>query len=82
MNDLVERCGTEVIDLDDPPTLAAVRSDPTTFVQGPSPVIVDEYQHERSVLAAIKAELNKDLRPGRYVLAGSTPSSAIFSRHS
>lgn len=77
LNDLAKACGAKVIDLDDPPTLDAVRSDAETFMSGPSPVLVDEYQHERSVLAAIKAQLNKDLRPGRFVLAGSTRSTSI-----
>lgn len=31
-----------------------------------------EYQHVPELLDAIKAQLNRDLRPGRYVLAGST----------
>ena len=77
LNDLADRCKAEIIDLDDPSTRDAVRADPTTFIQGSSPVLIDEYQHERSVLAAIKAELNRDLRPGRYILAGSTRSTAI-----
>jgi hypothetical protein len=67
----------EVIDLDDPPTRDAVRTDAATFVSGSSPIFVDEYQHEPAVLAAIKAELNNDLRPGRFVLAGSTRSTAV-----
>ncbi len=77
LNELAARCRTEVIDLDDPPTLDALRADPSTFVAGPSPVLIDEYQHEPSVLAAIKAELNKDLRPGRFVLTGSTRSAMV-----
>lgn len=32
----------------------------------------DEYQHVPELLAAIKAQLNRDLRPGQYLLAGST----------
>ena len=32
----------------------------------------NEYQHVPELLDAIKAQLNRDLRPGRYVLAGST----------
>ena len=34
--------------------------------------MIDEYQHVPELLDAIKAQLNRDLRPGRYVLAGST----------
>lgn len=46
-------------------------------MSGSAPIFVDEYQHEPAVLAAIKAELNTDLRPGRFVLAGSTRSTAV-----
>jgi len=66
-----------VIDLDDPPTRDAVRTDAATFVSGSGPIFIDEYQHEPAVLAAVKAELNNDLRPGRFVLAGSTRSTAV-----
>jgi hypothetical protein len=33
---------------------------------------IDEYQHAPAILDAIKAELNRELRPGRFVLTGST----------
>jgi uncharacterized protein len=69
---LASRLGRVVIDCDDPATRAAVRTDPGRFVGGPSPVLIDEYQHVPEILDAIKAELNRDLSPGRFVLAGST----------
>lgn len=77
LRELARHCGAQVLDLDDPGTLDAVRADAATLLSGPSPVLVDEYQHDRSVLATIKAELNNDLRPGRFILAGSTRSTAI-----
>jgi uncharacterized protein len=61
-----------VIDCDDLATRAAVRDDPARFVESDQPVLIDEYQHVPELLDAIKAQLNRDLRPGRYVLAGST----------
>lgn len=61
-----------MIDCDDPATRSAVRSDPARFVESGRPVLIDEYQHVPELLDAIKAQLNRDLRPGRYVLAGST----------
>lgn len=61
-----------VIDCDDLATRAAVRSDPARFVESDQPVLIDEYQHVPELLDAIKAQLNRDLRPGRYILAGST----------
>jgi predicted AAA+ superfamily ATPase len=74
---LARQLGTAVIDCDDPATRAAVRNDPGRFVLGPSSVLIDEYQHVPELLDAIKAELNRDLRPGRYVLAGSTRYSTL-----
>jgi predicted AAA+ superfamily ATPase len=61
-----------VLDCDDPATRSAVRADPGRFVAGPAPVLIDEYQHVPELLDAIKAELNRDLRAGRYILARST----------
>ncbi|WP_322754690.1 ATP-binding protein [Frankia sp. Cas3] len=63
---------TEVVDLDDLATRHAVATDPAFFAAAPSPVLVDEFQHVPELLDAIKAELNRDLRPGRFVLTGST----------
>jgi uncharacterized protein len=62
----------EIIDLDDLATRDAARADPTLFVQGEPPVLIDEFQHVPELLDAIKAELNRDGAPGRFVLTGST----------
>lgn len=66
--------GVEVLDLDEVDTRRAVLDDPPIFVDAaqPAPVCIDEFQHAPVLLDAIKAELNRDLRPGRYVLTGST----------
>jgi predicted AAA+ superfamily ATPase len=72
LGELAGRLGRAVIDCDDLATRAAVRSDPARFVESDQPVLIDEYQHVPELLDAIKAQLNRDLRPGRYVLAGST----------
>jgi predicted AAA+ superfamily ATPase len=72
LNHLAEHLGQPVIDCDDPATRSAVRADPARFVESGQTVLIDEYQHVPELLDAIKAQLNKDLRPGRYVLAGST----------
>jgi uncharacterized protein len=68
-----------LLDLDDPATRDAVAADPGTFVAGPEPVCVDEYQKAPIVLDAIKSELNRDSRPGRFVLTGSTRHDALPS---
>ncbi len=62
----------EVIDLDDLGAREAVRADPALFVRGAAPVLIDEFQHVPELLDAIKAELNRDGAPGRFVLTGST----------
>jgi len=61
-----------VLDLDGPEARAAAASDPGFLVSGPEPVLIDEFQHAPEILDAIKAELNKDTRPGRFALTGST----------
>lgn len=66
-----------VLDLDDLATRDAAAADPALFVAGPSPVCLDEYQHAPAVLDAVKAELNRDGRPGRFLLTGSTRHAAL-----
>lgn len=62
-----------IVDLDDRPTLDQVLADPTLFVTTRAePVCIDEFQHAPDLLYAIKAELNKDFRFGRFLLTGST----------
>jgi len=66
-----------LLDLDEPATRDAVAADPGAFVSGAETVCVDEYQKAPIVLDAIKSELNRDGRPGRFVLAGSTRHDAL-----
>jgi uncharacterized protein len=75
--ELARRHGAEVVDLDEPAMRAAVEVDPGAFVDGPSPVCIDEYQHVPAVLDAIKAQLNRDPRPGRFLITGSTRYDAL-----
>lgn len=71
------KLGAEVVDLDDLATREAVAADPATFVGSGAPVCFDEYQHVPLLLDAIKAELNRDGRPGRFVLTGSARHEAL-----
>ncbi|NRQ34037.1 ATP-binding protein [Nonomuraea sp. NN258] len=67
-----------VIDLDEPGVRKSVAADPSHFAATPAePVCFDEFQHVPEILSAIKAELNRDLRPGRFILTGSTRYSAL-----
>ena len=77
LHELAQHHAVQVLDLDDPAIRNAVEADPTTFVAGPPPVCVDEFQRAPAVLDAIKAELNLYLAPGRYVITGSTRFDAL-----
>ncbi|WP_428119375.1 AAA family ATPase [Candidatus Poriferisodalis sp.] len=66
-----------MIDLDQPAVRDAVSCDPATFVSGPAPVCIDEFQKAPVVLDAIKAELNRNRAPGRFVITGSTRFDAL-----
>lgn len=74
---IAQELGADVLDLDDIATRAATRADPQTMVARPGLVCIDEYQHVPEVLDVIKAELNRDDRPGRFVLTGSTRHEAL-----
>lgn len=71
LRDLANEFTTPVIDLDELAVRDAVAADPALFASATAPVFIVEFQHVPDLLDAIKAELNRDLRPGRYVLTGS-----------
>src|SRR5450830_913290 len=77
LRELASTHAVEVLDLDDLATRDAVLADPALFVSGPEPVCIDEYQKAPVVLDAIKAELNAGLRPGRFLITGSTRHDAL-----
>jgi predicted AAA+ superfamily ATPase len=77
LRSLAAGVGAEIVDLDDVTVRDAVARDPGTFVAGARPVCVDEYQHVPLILDAIKAELNRDTRPGRFILTGSARHEAL-----
>jgi hypothetical protein len=57
---------------DDLTTLNAARSDPQGFIAGLSgPVVIDEIQRVPEVLLPIKAAVDLDRQPGRFLLTGS-----------
>ncbi len=61
------------LDLDDAATLDAARTDPVGFVTGRTGLVgIDEAQRVPELLLAIKAEVDRDRRPGRFLLTGST----------
>lgn len=69
---IVDELGGTFLDLDDPAVRALAEDDPNAFVRDlAEPIVLDEFQRAPAVLSAIKAVLNVDRRPGRYVLTGS-----------
>jgi uncharacterized protein len=74
---LVQALGSELdgaryLTLDDGITLAAAREDPAGFVgDGARTLIVDEVQRAPDLLREIKASVDRERRPGRFVLTGS-----------
>ena len=57
--------------LDDRVVFAAARDDPVGFVAGLSgPVILDEIQRVPEIFLPIKAEVDRDRRPGRFLFDG------------
>lgn len=57
--------------LDDDTVLAAARSDPVQFMRGIDGAIIDEVQRAPELLRALKLEIDRDRRPGRFLLTGS-----------
>jgi uncharacterized protein len=51
--------------------LAAARADPNRFVRHEGLLAIDEVQRAPELLLAIKAEVDDDPRPGRFLLTGS-----------
>lgn len=77
LNTLADKLGGRVLDLDDLDTRAAVARDPATMIDGPGPILIDEYQHAPIVLDAIKARLNSSSQPGQFVLTGSARHESL-----
>ena len=61
-----------VVRLDRPAEAAAFRADPDSALRGlAEPVLLDEWQDVPTVLGAVKRAVDRDPRPGRYLLTGS-----------
>jgi uncharacterized protein len=57
--------------LDDLDVLDAARRDPEALLGGKGPVTLDEVQREPALLQAVKRAIDRDRRPGRFLLTGS-----------
>ncbi|MGA3563540.1 AAA family ATPase [Melissospora conviva] len=59
-------------DLDRAQDRAAAIADPVGFVDSSELLVIDEIQRAPELLLAIKAAVDEDPRPGRYLLTGSS----------
>ena len=74
---LRRRIGGSFVTFDDEDQLQACLADPVTFLQRPSPVVVDEFQRAGdTLLRAVKATVDRDRRPGRF-LRDRRPSASV-----
>lgn len=64
--------GARYVTLDDHPTLEAALNDPPAFIQGLGKLaVIDEVQNAPNIFRAIKASVDRDRKPGRFLLTGS-----------
>jgi predicted AAA+ superfamily ATPase len=69
---VAQRTGKRYLTLDDRVVLAAARSDPAGFVAGLSgSVVMDEVQRVPELFLDLKAAVDRDRTPGRFLLTGS-----------
>ncbi|MGH3349020.1 MAG: ATP-binding protein, partial [Nocardioides sp.] len=63
--------GMELVTLDDPGARGAARDDEMGFVQRAPTMVIDEIQRMPELLLPIKAVVDQDFVPGRFLLTGS-----------
>ena len=64
--------------MDDLVVLSAAQSDPQGFVEGlPDQVTIDEVQRAPGILLPIKRAVDRERRPGRFLLTGSAEITAL-----
>lgn len=65
------------ITLDDIATLKLARTDPAGFIRGLDQAVIDEIQRAPELMLAIKESVDRDGRPGRFLLTGSANVLAL-----
>jgi len=69
---IARKRGASYVTLDDHPTLEAALADPPAFIQGLGKLaVIDEVQNAPNIFRAIKASVDRDRKPGRFLLTGS-----------
>ncbi len=70
---VAEPLGYRYFTFDEAVARQAAELDPAGFVADlPGPVILDEVQHVPALFAALKTAIDRDRKPGRFILTGST----------
>ncbi|WP_372440756.1 ATP-binding protein [Nocardia acididurans] len=65
--------------LDDPVALRAAEEDPVGFIEHDGLLVIDEVQRATGLFLPIKADVDADPRPGRFLLTGSAQVLALKS---
>ena len=69
---IAHKSGAQYFTLDDAATLALAAGDPSGFIRNlPGPVVIDEIQKAPDLFPAIKLAVDRNRRPGRFLLTGS-----------
>lgn len=69
---IASQTGAQYFTLDDAAVLSAAGGDPAGFIRGQSGlVIIDEVQKAPDLFPAVKLTVDRDRRPGRFLLTGS-----------
>ena len=66
-----------IYDLDQAQFRQFAAQNETALADADTPVLIDEYQRAPTLLDAIKARLNRETRPGMFVLAGSASYDSL-----
>ncbi len=66
-----ERRAATVHRLDVPGVRSIAAADPLVLLDAPPPILLDEWQHVPAVWDAVRAAVDRDSTPGRFLLAGS-----------
>lgn len=75
---LPDRHAAQYLTLDKAVVLAAAQADPEGFLGGfDGPIVIDEVQRAPQLFRAIKASVDEDRRPGRFLLTGSANVLAL-----
>jgi len=65
------RRAATVVELDDPARRVVAEADPRVVLNGPTPILIDEWQHVPAVWDAVRRAVDENPDPNRFLLTGS-----------